>query len=277
MIQLLLLLIIVALIGLGLYKLANLTSKQKREIPRWVDRQFLKAEQAGLIKKQPGFQTDYLDDYPELKILEDHYATIREECLAVLVDKDKMVDMKELGGDYTSGKIHQTDWKTFVFKTGQFIEENCKRCPQTADLIRQVPGVYNAFFSVLGPGQRIEPHWGYYKGFIRYHLGVIIPNNNKDKSCYIQVNDNDVDNAKKDKALIDKGDKYYWREGEGVLFDDTYLHQAANESDSVRVVLFMDLRRKMPFYLQMFNRLFLGAMLFEPSVKKMRQNAKMKD
>ena len=35
-----------------------------------------------------------------------------------------------------------------------------------------MPGVYTAFFSVLEPHQHLVPHWGYYKGFLRYHLGV---------------------------------------------------------------------------------------------------------
>ena len=53
---------------------------------------------------------------------------------------------------------------------GQFIPENEARAPKTAALIRQIPDVYNAFFSVLEPHQHIDPHWGHYKGYVRLLL-----------------------------------------------------------------------------------------------------------
>jgi aspartyl/asparaginyl beta-hydroxylase (cupin superfamily) len=49
---------------------------------------------------------------------------------------------------------------------GAFIPENEARAPQTAALLRQMPDVYNAFFSVLEPHQHIDPHWGHYKGYV---------------------------------------------------------------------------------------------------------------
>ena len=36
------------------------------------------------------------------------------------------------------------------------------------------------------------------------------------------------------------GGEHHWREGELVMFDDTYRHEAWNWSDSKRVVLLMD-------------------------------------
>jgi aspartyl/asparaginyl beta-hydroxylase (cupin superfamily) len=130
-------------------------------------------------------------------------------------------------------------------ESGKFIEENCALCPQTASLLRGLPGVYTAFFSILDPHQYVSPHWGYYKGFLRYHLGVVIPNDNEDSTCFLRVNDDVRDNAKHDTSLIKRGLKYYWREGQGVLFDDTFLHDAANDSDEVRIVLWLDVVRRM--------------------------------
>src|SRR5258708_20023106 len=54
---------------------------------------------------------------------------------------------------------------------------------------------------------------------------------------------------------IKNGEKYYWRNGASVMFDDTFLHDAANESSDVRVVLFLDVVRKMPLHLSLLNRL----------------------
>ena len=32
-----------------------------------------------------------------------------------------------------------------------------------------------SFFSILGPHQHLRAHWGYYKGFLRYHLALVVP------------------------------------------------------------------------------------------------------
>ncbi len=143
-------------------------------------------------------------------------------------------------------------------------------------LLRRIPGLYTAFFSVLDPHQDITPHWGYYKGFVRYHLGVLIPGNNEDHSCWLRVNGNAEDNAREDKALVEKGEIYYWKNGQGIVFDDNYLHDAANQSNEVRVVFWLDLRRKFPFYLQLYNVLCLWFIHRDSSMKKVRANARVK-
>lgn len=39
------------------------------------------------------------------------------------------------------------------------------------------------------------------------------------------------------------GQKYYWRDGEAVMFDETYIHQAENRTGVTRVILFCDIER----------------------------------
>jgi len=160
-----------------------------------------------------------------------------------------------------------------MFKSGKFVEENCKLAPETAALLRPIPGLYTAFFSILQPHQYITPHWGYWKGFARFHLGVVIPNNNEDKSCWLRVNCNPEDSKSRDKSLVERGEKYYWKNGEGVLFDDTFLHDAKNESDQVRVVLWLDISRRMPRRLHAINTLLLKIAHLEPSVARVRKQA----
>ena len=142
-----------------------------------------------------------------------------------------------------------------------------------ADLIRRLPGIYTAFFSVLEPHQKLAPHFGDCKGFLRYRMGVLVPNNNEDGKCWIRINAPASDNARRDRSLIEKGERYCWKNGEGVVFDDTYLHEAANDSEQVRVVLWFDFRRKLPWYLDAFNRFCLFVIHHEPSVKRIRRNA----
>ena len=249
------------------------TKKKKAFVKTTLNSVFVRAEDKGLLKRTPAIDYDYLKDYPQLKIFEEHYDEIRAECLAMLNQEEKLVDMSVMGGTYTKAGIHTIDWKTVMFKAGDFVEENCQRCPKTAELLRQTPGIFTAFFSVIQPHQYVTPHWGYWKGFVRYHLGVVIPDNNENKLCWIRVNGNAEQNAKRDTAYIEQGEIYHWKNGEGILFDDNYLHDAANESDETRVVMWLDVRRKMQFYLDAYNRLCLALMRRDESMKKIQRNA----
>ena len=237
---------------------------------------FARAEQAGWIAPTPTFIRDYHDDYAGLAELEAGHADVRRECEALLRVRSRMVDVENLAGKYTSGGIHAIAWKAFMFKSHRFIEPNCALAPRTAELLRNVPGLYTAFFSVLDGGQYITPHWGYWKGFLRYHLGVLIPDNNAEGACWLRVNSNLADNARRDKALVERGEKYYWKEGEGVMFDDTLLHDAKNGSSDVRVVLWLDLRRKLPPYLSALNTMLLEIAHRAPAVAAVRRNAVMR-
>lgn len=257
-------------------KLEAMPSKQKKKLfTKRLNRVFSWFEDRGIIDRTPAFMRDYHRRYRGLRALEAGYPAVRDECLALLELKDDLTDMTSLGAGYTNGGIHTAQWKAFMFKSGEFLEENCARAPRTAALLRNIPGLYTAFFSVLDPHQQITPHWGYYKGFLRYHLGVIIPGDNADGSCWLRVNGNPEDNALEDETLIERGEVYHWKNGEGIVFDDNYLHDAANESDEVRVVLWLDLRRKFPFYLQLYNMLCLWFVHRDSSMKKLRDNAQI--
>lgn len=271
---LVLLVTLAALAGFGLWKLRRMSTKQKKKlIKKSVAAFYQRIEDWGLVRRVPGFIHDYHRIYPKLEILEKNHDVIRRECLALLSRKDDLIDMKQMGGNYTQAGIHVIKWKTFMFKSGKFIDENCALAPETAKLLREIPDLYTAFFSVLDPHQYVTPHWGYYKGFVRYHLGVVIPGNNEDETCWIRVNDDRDDNLADDKDLVTRGERYYWHDGEGIVFDDTYLHDAANESDEVRVVLWLDMLKPHPWYLQLLNRLFLWVAHRDESVEKIRRNA----
>ena len=231
---------------------------------------FVRAEARGAFAKLGAFEQDFYRDYPALKTLEDNYPVIREECLALLNQPIAIPGMDMLSAA-TAGGIHKIAWKSFMFKSGSFIDSNCALAPRTAALLRQLPGIYTAFFSVLEPHQHIKPHWGYWKGFVRYHLGVTIPDNNQNKSCWIRINPNAWDRDHREE--IEQGQTYYWKNGKAVLFVDTFLHDAANLSDEVRVVLFLDVARKMPWHLSLLNRLILGIAHQTASVRQIRANA----
>ena len=104
-------------------------------------------------------------------------------------------------------------------------KKNMKMCPKTSSLLRSIRGVKSAYFSVLSPGKHIPPHKGPYKGIIRYQLGLSVP---KSGEC---------------KLIVDNKE-YFWKEGEGVLFDDTYTHEVQNKTKEIRIALLLDIKRK---------------------------------
>ncbi len=68
-------------------------------------------------------------------------------------------------------------------------------------------------FAELPVGGVLNPHRDPYAGSLRYHLGLITPN---DDRCYIDVD----------------GERYSWRDGQGVVFDETFIHTARNDAES---------------------------------------------
>lgn len=232
---------------------------------RWMERR-------GIIQKTPNIIKDYHKDYPGLKILEDNHHIIRKECENILMKKEDITNVSQLLGDYTKGGIHTIKWKSFMLKSGSFLEENCKHCPETRKLLAQVPKVRMAFFSILDPKQYITPHEGYYDGYMRYHLGVIIPNNNENRECWIRIANAKIEK----KTLPDLGDTYYWKNGEGVIFNDNYTHDAENTSDEVRVILWLDMERKLPRILSAINTFMLNIAYSTKGVKQVAKNSVVK-
>lgn len=234
-------------------------------------------EERGLVEKNPALIRDYARHYPALAILEQNFAVIQKECLELMARSEKIPHIRQAGGRYTTRGIHEIEWKTFMLKSGRFLEANCRHAPETTRLLRQIPDVSMAFFSILGPGQHIRAHWGYYKGFWRYHLGLVVPNDNRDQTCWLRVNDDRRAYDKRIRSVIEKTEKYYWHEGEGIVFDDTYLHDACNASDAPRAVLFLDLIRPLPWYLDVPNRIFIRLAQLDPTVREIRRDAVMRD
>jgi beta-hydroxylase len=96
-----------------------------------------------------------------------------------------------------------------------------------------------AMFAQLPPGGKLNMHRDPFAGSLRYHLGLITPNSDL---CFIEVD----------------GQRYSWRDGQGVVFDETYIHWAQNASEGDRIILFCDIERPMRYgWAQAVNR-FLG-------------------
>ncbi|MEA2937825.1 MAG: hypothetical protein QOC56_1329, partial [Alphaproteobacteria bacterium] len=127
-------------------------------------------------------------------------------------------------------------WNVFMLEiTGHRPAQNRACCPETCRVLEEVPHLIQAFFSILDPGKSVPEHEGPYLGYLRYHLGVRVP-------------------AKDPPKLIVNAQDYIWKEGEAVLFDDSWPHSVVNGSNELRAVLIVDVRRPMPLFADLCNR-----------------------
>jgi beta-hydroxylase len=190
-----------------------------------------------------------VDQFSWVRPLEEGFATIRAELDQVLEYRDDLPNFQDISTDQAS--ITDDDrWKTyFFFGFGFKSETNCARCPETTRLLEQVPGMTTAFFSILSPHKHIGEHRGPWRGLLRYHLALKIP-------------------EPADQAGINVGGQVaHWEEGRSLVFDDGYEHFAWNDTDGVRVVLFMDVLRPLRPPADQVNRGLLKAISWSPFVR----------
>jgi beta-hydroxylase len=170
-------------------------------------------------------------DYDYTRVLEANATAIRDEFLQV---QDRILNIEKLFPE-SQVNVRDDNWKTFfLIAYGHDLVGHLESCPVTAASLAQIPFATSALFSVLEPHRTIPMHRGEYKGMLRCHLALIIPDSER---CYIVVNDM----------------KRHWVEGECLFFDDTFPHYAVNESDRRRVVLFIDILRQYPFPFNYLN------------------------
>lgn len=128
---------------------------------------------------------------------------------------------------YVGGDGPCPSWDAFFFyRHGKRFDANHARCPRTSALLdtltlceikSQAPEVC---FSVLSPGSKIMPHHGVTNSRLVMHLPLLVP-----PDCALNI--------------VNVGE-HCWREGELMMFDDTFAHEAWNHSDQARVILLMD-------------------------------------
>jgi ornithine lipid ester-linked acyl 2-hydroxylase len=196
-------------------------------------------------------------DFPWVKDLEAGFPVIRRELEEVLRYHDDLPNFQDISTDQY--QITDDDkWKTFfLYGYGFRAEKNIDRCPETSRIMEQIPGMTTAMFSILSPHKHIPAHGGPYKGVLRCHLALIVPP--PEGACRIRVG-NDV---------------RAWNEGKAMVFDDTWEHEAWNESDGTRVVLFIDFKRPLRGFARLLNEIVLKLIYYSPFVQdaKARHNA----
>jgi beta-hydroxylase len=176
-----------------------------------------------MASKAPNRPFQDASKFPELKTLIDNWQVIRDEGLA-LMDEGR-IGVSTGHNDIGFHTFFKRGWKRFYLKWYEDALPSAKAtCPRTVELLSRVPSVHGAMFAMLPAGGIIGPHRDPFAGSLRLHLGLRTPNSD---ACWIDVD----------------GQRYSWRDGQGVVFDETYVHSAANETDVDRLILFCDVER----------------------------------
>lgn len=174
-------------------------------------------------------------NFPELQVLDKNWEMIRSEALQLLAQQK--LKAAEKNDDAGFNSFFKTGWRRFYLKWYGASHPSAERfCPQTVALLRTIPSVKAAMFAELPPGGKLNRHRDPFAGSLRYHLGLVTPNSER---CFIAVD----------------GQRYSWHDGESVMFDETFLHWAQNDSDCNRIILFCDVERPMRYrWAQALNR-----------------------
>lgn len=177
----------------------------------------------------PWFEREQFDWVP---MVEERLPAVRDELETLIREEAQFVPYVSEGGGVDP---HGTDFSSlegsmvwnavYLNKCGRWLEDRCRRCPQTTEVMRAVPAprmrgfAPEVIFSRLQAGGHIVPHFGQTNVRLTVHMGVIIPDD-----CAIRVAD----------------ETRGWQEGRVLLFDDSFEHEAWNRSERDRSVLIFE-------------------------------------
>lgn len=188
------------------------------------------------------------------KKLKDNYKTIRDEYIEY-TEHNNLKRFSDIDPNQKSTDIGDIPWEILMLRVYNKNTNKIKFFPKTYRLIKKIPGCSLCMFSVLPPGKKLKQHKGPSSSVYRYHLPLIVPKDNE--KCFLIVN----------------GKKHIWKEGESIIFDDTMLHSAENNTDESRLILFLDIKRSYNnVFLDWVNDKLLHYARFHNTVKTIVEN-----
>jgi beta-hydroxylase len=187
--------------------------------------------------------------FPWTSDLAKNWSAIRDEAQELLSDRMSVPSVREISSDHEKIAIDDR-WRSFFFwGYGLRAEANCARCPETARLLENIPGLVSALYSVTLAGAHIPRHTGTTKAILTAHMGLIIPL--RRENCRLQIGDHNM----------------VWEEGRIIIFDDMFPHEVWNDTDEDRVILMLHLKRPLRFPGSLFRDLLFAALRASPFVR----------
>jgi aspartate beta-hydroxylase len=185
------------------------------------------------------------EHFPGADVFVAGWQDIRDEALALARRLQQVPRFHEIMPEQAPISANdRRDWRMFILKAyGVEWGKNMAACPRLAALVRQVPDVLSASLSFLAPRKHIPAHRGPFRGILRFFLVLSMPR---------------APDGRPAAALRIADTKYRLGDGECLLWDDTYEHEVWNDSDEIRVVLLLDVRRNaMPADMKLLSGLLV--------------------
>lgn len=163
----------------------------------------------------------------------------------IYINHDELLDefMKNYNTyELTNPGVFSNDFRENDNKYGYFFVKyynnvNFTKFPELSKIV-STNDIYTCFFSVIDDKKKIPKHRGPYAGIIRYHYTLIGSDINED---FLKVSKH----------------KLYWKNKSAFAFDDTYQHYVNKRSEGFRVSIIIDVKRKLPFLLNIINTMML--------------------
>lgn len=154
--------------------------------------------------------------YQTCKLLEDNWLAIKDEYFS---SQSQQSDKPYTQHDMSF--ITGTEWRAAILTRWGTHQEDAKHYPQLMKLTADDHDIAEVImFSVVKGKGKILPHCGPWNLRLTVHLGLKIPDN-----CWIRVGNQ----------------TRTWQEGQCLVFDDSFEHEVANDSDDTRVILLVDI------------------------------------
>ncbi|MGH7124290.1 MAG: aspartyl/asparaginyl beta-hydroxylase domain-containing protein [Stellaceae bacterium] len=184
--------------------------------------------------------------FPRGRRFAEAWRALRDEAMDVSKELTAVPRFHEIMPEQTAISANDArDWRMFIIKAyGVEVPANKARCPALASIVETMPEVLSASLSFMAPGKHIPAHRGPFRGVLRFYLALSMPR---------------LADGRPGAVLKVADGEYRLEDGDYMLWDDTYPHEAWNESDQVRAVLLLDVWRPgMPTDMQLFSRALIS-------------------
>jgi aspartate beta-hydroxylase len=186
--------------------------------------------------------------FPNARRFTQRWTDLRHEALAIAENLPRVPrfhDIMPAQADISANDGR--DWRLFIMRAyGVSFPDRLARCPTVAAILQDVPEAISCSFSFIAPGKHIPRHRGPFRGILRFHLMLSMPNDDSgEPACELYIDDM----------------PYRLGDGQSLLWDDTFPHEVKNRSDEVRIALLLDVwRPQMPTDMRLLsNAIYLGA------------------
>ena len=207
--------------------------------------------------------TPYADKqklFPGATILENNYKKIREELADLMRSEDFESGSgvnQEMKQEEKLNESNRSSLQLQVFD--EWVHSKVSQMPYIDALLCELPQVTHAVVRVFRSGEHIPLRVRLFKGVLSYHLPLLSQTDGQN-------------------FIICGNIKRNYKEGVGVLLDETFQHEFWNRSDAPQVFLSLDITRDnaLPRLVRPFNQILIKLIRHSKRMRDAMRIAEMK-